>query len=49
MQLGYEALGIGKLVQKSVWIMFCNRVVDLAEGEQLGDITTETVELDEAG
>lgn len=38
------AYKIGKAVQTQVWCTFCERVVEYAQAEQLGEIQTSTIE-----
>jgi len=42
--LSYNEVGVGKEVQKNVWITFCERVVEASGGRQVGEIDLLTEE-----
>lgn len=42
--LTYKEAGVGKEVQKSAWVTFCERVAEASGGAKLGDVTVVTEE-----
>lgn len=42
--LTYKEVGVGKEVQKSAWVTFCERVVEASGGEAVGEVTVVTEE-----
>lgn len=43
----HEKLGVGMWVQEKMWMTFCRRVAQYAEGEIVGEVQSATVDRDE--
>ena len=43
----YDTLGVGKKMQQTTWVTFCQRVLEKSGGEALGDIQVRTLDKEE--